>query len=104
GTFTAVNSTISDNAAQNDGGGVDNVLLGRASLAFSTVADNTADSDGQGPGDGGGLFNATTSTFHLDSALLGGNVDAGGQGPDCFGTYDSAGHNVVEEGTGCTLA
>jgi hypothetical protein len=103
GSFSAINSTISGNRAQNDGGGIANVLLGRASLSFATVAGNTTDSDGNGIGDGGGLFNATTSTFGIDSSLLGGNVDTGGQAPDCAGTYDSAGHNIIQNPAGCTL-
>jgi hypothetical protein len=101
--LTAINSTISGNTAKEDGGGVGNVLLGKANLTFVTVANNTADSDANGTGDGGGLFNATTSTFHLDSSLLGGDTDTGGQAPDCAGTYDSAGHNVIQDAIGCTL-
>lgn len=103
GPLSAVNSTISGNVAAADGGGIDNVLLGKANLLFTTVANNTADSDHDGVGDGGGLFNAATSTFSLDSTLLSGNADAGGQAPDCAGSYVSAGHNVVQAAAGCVL-
>ena len=94
GDLTLSNSTVSGNTATGAGGGIyDN---GGADIALSsaTVAGNTAG------GNGGGLLSRGT-TFSFQNTIVADNQAA--QGPDCFGTFQSGGFNLIETTTGCTI-
>ncbi|WP_143537329.1 choice-of-anchor Q domain-containing protein [Rubrivirga sp. SAORIC476] len=96
GSLTMGNSTVTGNTSDTDGGGIyDN---GGASIALSsvTVALNSADNDG------GGLFSASTDMFTVQNTIVADN-SAGGMGPDCSGTFDSDGYNLIGDVTGCTV-
>jgi hypothetical protein len=102
GTTHLVNSTISGNRADESGGGVfgDGATL---SLSFTTVADNVADDDGDGNGDGGGIFEGVEHPG-LVNTILAGNVDKGGEAPNCGGLgVNTYGDNIIQD-RGCTIA
>lgn len=98
-----VNSTFSGDQAANSGGGLAN-QDGQVDLSNVTLAGNTADSNTDGAGDGGGLSNTGVATTTLRNSLVALNVDQGGQAPDCAGTFQSKGYNLVQSTLGCTLA
>lgn len=100
GTLDVVNSTISGNSSQSHGGGLAN--NGAASLYNVTIAANIADSDSNASGSGGGIYQ--TGTLTLENTLIGDNsAGASPAGADCSGTVTTAGHNLIEDVTGCTL-
>ena len=104
GIARLVNSTISSNSASAGAGGVANGSSATLELSNVTIAFNTADSDANNSGDGGGLNNAATVVAR--NTLIGENIDASASGtifPDCSGGFTSAGNNLIENTTGCTI-
>jgi CSLREA domain-containing protein len=94
-------STVSNNEATADGGGVyDDGPGGSIVLASVTVADNSAS------GNGGGLLSQSADddsfSFSFTNTIVGANV-AAGTGDDCFGTFDSGDYNLVGDTAGCVL-
>ena len=104
---TIASSTISGNQANGSGGAIyltNGLRLGRRiRILRSTIADNVADADANGSGDGGGIV-APSAVIELQDSILAGNLDTGGEAPDCTGPLVSRGHNVVGVTTGCALA
>ena len=98
GLLTVTNSTLANNTSVIHGGGISNSATVR--LFNATLAFNTADNDNNGSGDGGGLF--SSGTAEARNSLLGGNIDKGGQAPDC-NNLTSQGYTLVQNTTGCTL-
>lgn len=102
---TMTNSTISGNSAATNGGGINN--FGTVNLNNVTITDNAADSNGIGGSDGGGIFNLDdtdiTGTVNFKSTIIAGNMDNGGEAPDCFGTLSSQGFNLIQDASGCTI-
>ena len=97
--FEMGNSTVSGNAATGDGGGI---YLREYdewnSIRNCTITANTADSDNDGFGDGGGIYNQSQGTYydtHLENTILAGNIDLGGEAPDCSGHLGSSQFNLV---------
>jgi len=101
GTMTITNSTISGNGADGTGGGIV-ASFGTLTLNNVTIANNTADKNADSFGDGGGIRN-NSSLAYMKNILVAGNVDTGGQAPDCSGTMTSLGHNLIQSTTGCTI-
>jgi hypothetical protein len=103
-SLSAINSTISSNAAQLDGGGL--YSLGTADLNNVTIADNVADSDGNGSGDGGGIVNVSGGVVSVANTIVGDNLDASvsGKFPDCLGSLTGLGFNLVESLSGCAIS
>jgi CSLREA domain-containing protein len=99
---TLTNVTISGNRANADGGGIHLDVGGVVSLQSVTVSNNTADADISGFGNGGGISRQGGSVALRDT-LLAGNIDGGGQAPDCSGTINSNGNNLVGTTAGCTF-
>lgn len=98
------NVTISNNEASGDGGGVYICPIGEATFANVTISDNDADITGDNDGDGGGLYLATQDSNKgmatLRNTLIAGNRDGSPdrnatRTPDCHGTVDSAGYNLI---------
>jgi len=73
GALTLTNSTLSENSADQDGGGIYNANGGTATLTNLTVSGNTAGDDG------GGIRNAAGGTLTLTNSTVSGN-DAGDDG------------------------
>jgi predicted outer membrane repeat protein len=97
-----VNSTVVSNSASQFGGGIAN-FTSQLQLFNVTVANNVANTSHPVSGSGGGgLFNSG-SAFRLDNTVVGNNHDLLNLAPDCAGSYDSHGYNLVQSVTGCTL-
>lgn len=90
-----VNSTISGNAADLQGGGLFNVSTVR--LRNVTVTGNAAGADG------GGVFNEGGANVFLRNSIIAGNEDEGGETPDCAGALSSQDYNLFGSTDGCTL-
>jgi CSLREA domain-containing protein len=103
GITNVVDSTISANSSNVDGGGVDN-SGGTTTLINVTVTANTADADSNGFGQAGGIGNFGRTT-NLRSTIVAGNIDKGGQVPDCINvagsTLASQGQTLIGNPTGC---
>lgn len=120
GTATIVRSTISANTSASSPGGIAN--LGVITLENSTVSGNTTG------GTGGGISNWNTATLtmnnvtvsantasdaggmdaqgaiNIGNTILAGNIDSSGpQTPDCLGTLNSLGHNLIQNISGCVI-
>jgi hypothetical protein len=91
------NSTISNNSAR-VGGGIYSFYSGEVSLNNATIVYNSATVSG------GGIefVSDSYSLLTTQNTILANN---GGQetSPDCAGYIESAGYNLVENTTGCTL-
>jgi predicted outer membrane repeat protein len=104
GMLALANVTISGNSAIEHGGGIYTFdTRATVHLANVTIVNNRADSDGDGSGGGGGIA-VQSSIARFKNTLLGGNRAAAGMGADCSGTLTSQGYNLIQVGTGCTVA
>lgn len=96
GTITLFNSTISYNTTGNSfssfGGGI--VNFGILKLNNSTVSNNIA-------AYGGGISNSSGTVFLKDS-IIAGNT-ATGFSPDCGGSLNSQGYNLIKWTSGCLI-
>ena len=102
GILTLVNSTVSGNRAAEGGAGLYQGTQEMMALSGSTVTANIADADSNGSGDGGGIDPATGEVRLVDT-IVAGNIDRGGEAPDCAGTLGSDGGNLLGIPLGCTL-
>jgi predicted outer membrane repeat protein len=100
-----VNSTISSNGADRNGGGF-YAYDGGSGFYNATVADNVANGDADqspGAGYGGGIHVLPAATVIISNTIVADNseyVYAGGAKPprhdsNCYGTVSSAGNNIV---------
>jgi CSLREA domain-containing protein/uncharacterized repeat protein (TIGR01451 family) len=92
GTLSLTNSTVSGNRASGDGGGI--AIRGTLALTATTIAANLADT-------GGGGVAVLAGSAAVTSTILAGNQAA--VGPDCLGTLDSGGANLLEQTASCQL-
>jgi hypothetical protein len=53
-------------------------------------------------GDGGGINN-WFGTVNLRNTIIAGNIDPGGQAPDCSGGPNSLGYNLIGDSNGCAF-
>jgi len=104
GSATITNSTVSGNAASEDGGGIYN--YSNVTVINSTIANNTADSDSDGTGSGGGIANARSAT--IGNTIIADNFDRSTSGdinPDVYnyddeytgvtGQFTDSGNNLI---------
>jgi hypothetical protein len=99
------NSTLSDNKANEYGGAsrhVENSYTADAHLSNVTVAGNQADADANGNGGGGGISNSGGASFKLRNSIFAGNSAKNGLGPQCYGSFNSLGYNLVTSLAGCS--
>lgn len=102
GALTITNSTISGNSTDTDGGGIRSD--GTANLYNVTITNNTANADGVNF-DGGGGISALGGTFTIRNSIIAGNIHINASPvPDCSGTISSAGYNLIQNLTGCTIS
>jgi hypothetical protein len=98
GTLILNNSTVSGNKGGYGGG-----LFSYSTVVLnnSTITGNTSRAYG------GGLYfsndGVDTITFTMQNTLVAGN-SATGSGPDCMGPISSAGYNLIENGSFCSLS
>ncbi|MFN2622808.1 MAG: choice-of-anchor Q domain-containing protein [Chthoniobacterales bacterium] len=111
GTTNITNCTISGNSAENSGGGIYN--QGTANVTNSTITGNSVARNNFSPAGGGGVYTAPPGGFfnggttHIKNCIVALNSVTGGPGPDLFGTFDSAGFNLIgkrDNSTGLTAA
>lgn len=104
GDLSVVNSTVSGNRANaNTGGGIFHSASGTHLLLInSTIADNRARASGTG-GFGGGVSIMGADARAVNTVIADNRVGRSGRAPDCSGTLDSLGHNLVADADGCTL-
>jgi large repetitive protein len=88
GQLTMINSTVSGNNSAFGAAGLTNT--GTAILKNVTVARNGFD--------GGGTALVSVGTTTISNTLIGGNF-----GPDCQGSLDSRGYNLITGIAGCTV-
>jgi CSLREA domain-containing protein len=92
------NCTLSGNVASTAGGAIyfaGGNHFDDFHLRSCTVAYNEAEL-------GGGIYVGTDEDLDLLNTILGDNVGSAG-GPDCFGTLESWGHNLIGNLDGCTV-
>ena len=99
GVTRIYNSTISGNAATDDAGGLRLSGSNTVAIASTTITDNVADSDGDSNGSGGGIVIASGGDVEMRNTILAGNLDGSTlpapRLPDCVGTIQSAGFNLI---------
>jgi predicted outer membrane repeat protein len=100
GTASFTNVTFSGNRAGSSGGALQ-ASFGTSVTTLNNVtfAGNVADDDNDGSGDGGAF--TAGNVFTIKNSIVAGNVDRGGEEPDCAGTVTSGGHNLVGNPSGC---
>lgn len=84
---------------------------GVANLNNVTITDNTSDADGDGAEpvfgvapEGGGVSQRAGGTVNFKNTIIAGNFDLGSPAdPDCSGTLNSEGYNLIGNTTGCTI-
>ena len=102
-TLTLSNSTITGNNAGSNGGGIYNgVNTGTATLVNATITNNTTDNNSDGSGNGGGIYRSL-GIINLKNTIIAGNIDTGGEAPDCGGTINSQDFNLLGDDSGCTF-
>jgi CSLREA domain-containing protein len=103
GTMTLTNDTISGNTAGGGGGGIKDGNNATATLNNVTVASNKA-------ANGGGTFkvagisqvgSGTPGSITLQNSIVAANTAS--TNPDCSGIFNSQGHNLVGNKSGCIL-
>jgi hypothetical protein len=104
GTLDLTNVTIANNTATGGGAGIGGgggigVGAGTLNLANVTIAGNTADPDGSGQG--GGVFNSPSGTVNAINTIIATN--GASTAPDFSGSFTTAFHNLVGDGTGSNL-
>ena len=99
-----VDSTISGNYANADGGGIFSNFDTRTFIYNTTVVGNDADHDhDENGGIGGGVYARASSRFMVVNALIAGN--SVGNTPiadNCNGALEAYGMNLLDEREGCT--
>ena len=101
GNLKMTNTTISNNTATEDGGGIF-LFSGDAEITNLTIARNIADSDNNASGDGGGYgLGIAPGTLDFVNTIVAENELGSGVEDDCVGTINSLGTNLIGVATGC---
>lgn len=102
GTLNMANSTLTNNLALEDGGGIDNE--GTANLTHVTISNNTADGDINSSGNGGGL-SSYGGAVYVKNSLIAGNYDLSTSGiyPDVFDIGNPAEPALLSEARQASL-
>ena len=96
-----VNSTISGNFANTNGGGISGD--GPTFLYNTSVVGNDADHDHDaGGGIGGGVYANSGTRFLVVNALIAGNTVGNTFADNCNGALEAYGMNLLDEREGCT--
>jgi hypothetical protein len=78
GTVAIINTTISGNTAETDGGGLLNCGGSTTTLTNVTITDNRADADNNTTGDGGGVSQISSNPLTLRNTIVAGNFKGTG--------------------------
>jgi thermolysin metallopeptidase-like protein/parallel beta helix pectate lyase-like protein/S-layer family protein len=101
GTLIINNSTISGNQAPQHGAGLYISGTSNVTINNSTITSNRSD-NANSASSGGISVNGGSSTVTLKNSILARNTEI--NAPDCFGTINSAGYNIIGNDTGCTFS
>jgi hypothetical protein len=93
-TIAANKATSSGSSAFAAGGGIES-LAQTVTITDATIAQNHSSERG------GGLLTGGTTTTTLEATILAANTAP--DGPDCKGTVQSAGHDLLGNDTNCTF-
>ena len=108
GELTLTNCTVSDNTSSGGGGGIFNLGgfgFSRTTLNNVTITNNQAGvSDIWGAGGGGVGTVYSFGIISVRNTIIAGNSDLAGTAPDCGGTLDSQGYNLIQSTTGCSFS
>ena len=97
GDLFLTNSLVNENASFSlGGGGISNLAGASATLLNCTITENHGDIEG------GGL-NAGFGGFNLQNCVVAENTAFQDNGPDCFGTIESLGHNLIGDTNDCVI-
>ncbi|MEX2500389.1 MAG: choice-of-anchor Q domain-containing protein [Wenzhouxiangellaceae bacterium] len=91
--LTVVNSTFSGNEADRSSGAVEAGTQNTV-LHSVTITGNRADADGDGSGDAA-LDQAAGTPVTVRTSIIAGNIDEGGEAPDCLGNFTTDGFNLI---------
>jgi predicted outer membrane repeat protein len=92
-TTSLLNSTVSGNTAAKKGGGI---IATSMTLLNATITKNLASN-------AGGVYHDGANPATVKNTIIAQNsVMANGSGPDVYGVFTSAGHNLIGIGTGST--
>jgi Zn-dependent metalloprotease len=94
GTLHVINSTVHDNHVYEEGGGIFNGWGDTTTIDNSTIHENSANQ-------GGGVYNQSPGTVTLKNTIIAGN--SASPGPDCRGTISSSDYNLIESVSDCTF-
>lgn len=100
GVVTLVNVTMSGNATVFGGGAL--LSSGTVTLYSVTIADNVSGTGGVA-GAGGG-FQLSGGTLTMRNSIVANNDNLAGSVDDCSGAVTSAGYNLIEVTTGCSIS
>lgn len=100
-SLNLVNSTVSGNASDNQGGGIYDAAGGSSgsplNVSSSTIVNNTATFSG------GGLYVQSGNPMNSLRNSIVANNTSGGTGQDISGTINSGGYNLIRNTTGATV-
>ncbi|UCG33217.1 MAG: hypothetical protein JSU68_01020 [Phycisphaerales bacterium] len=99
--LTLTNVTVSGSRSRDNGGGIADNNIGSV-LECVTIMGNAADVDGDGLGTGGGLY-VVFAPINVRNTVIAGNTDSASHAPDCWGTVESGGHNLIQNTDNCTI-
>ncbi|MBV9788086.1 MAG: CSLREA domain-containing protein [Chloroflexi bacterium] len=111
--LTITNSTISQNQSAGAGtlqpgigGGIGGGIAtdGTLHLNNTTIhANHAGNSPNDPPGQGAGLFVGETGSATVGNSIIAGNINDDPQRPECYGTVESQGYNLIQSTLDCTL-
>lgn len=97
GKLTLINSTVSGNTAEGQGGGIFSDDAYHTALFNTTVLLNTGE-------DGGGIRIMTGGMVTLTNSVIAANVDTGANNrDDCLGTLRQVSFSHIQNTTGCSI-
>jgi CSLREA domain-containing protein len=107
GSATLRNSTISGNSAVY-GGGIEVGVCALGCILADAVLENvTITNNRTTTGDGGGVYVFSggdgVSTLRVSNTVIAGNLDQGGEAPDCGPGLTSDGYNLIGNTAGCGM-
>ncbi|HSH05507.1 MAG TPA: choice-of-anchor Q domain-containing protein [Anaerolineae bacterium] len=107
-SYDFVNSTISGNQANQNGGAIYHTSAWPLRLFNVTLTNNNADADDGNDGQGGGIY-MNNGPVELQNSIVANNDDLSTgtfslYAPDCYGTFTSNGYNLIGVDNGfCTI-
>jgi hypothetical protein len=106
GNFTGEGNIASYDPVGEGGYGAGIYNAAELSLESCTVSYNITGKgeDNSTGGPGGGIYCCADGTVYLHNTIVADNqVAAGGEGPDCWGTFSSQGYNLIENINNCKI-